>query len=249
MQDILSIQLSIDYCCSPEQVRDHENHFTIYTAQEGRRKFQEQAECFLKIAAVNGKLLFTGRDDIISHCRSRYRDTSGEWFMEAKGLVQLEQELNRFGYRIEQAHPFFATGAKSEVNAHPFEIVRYEKSDIEQFREDKRFSDAFAFCEDAPDELGIAAVMNGTILGMAGASSDSPTMWQIGINVTPEARRKHVGTTLVTLLKNELIDMGKLPYYGTAMSHTVSQRVAVKAGFLPAWSELVCSPLPGNPKA
>ena len=49
-----------------------------------------------------------------------------------------------------------------------------------------------------------------------------------------------VGSLLVGLLKNELLDRGILPFYGTSMSHIVSQKVALNAGFSPAWAELYC---------
>ena len=81
------------------------------------------------------------------------------------------------------------------------------------------------------------------ILGMAGASCDSDTMWQIGINVEDIERGNGIGTMLVALLKNEVLKRGKLPYYGTAMSHVASQRVALSAGFVPAWVELCTSKL------
>ena len=71
---------------------------------------------------------------------------------------------------------------------------------------------------------------------MAGASADSDTMWQIGINVEPGARRRGLATVLVSLLKDEILDRGILPYYGTAMSHIGSLRVAVGSGFIPAWA-------------
>ena len=45
---------------------------------------------------------------------------------------------------------------------------------------------------------------------------------------------------LVEIIKNEILNMGKLPFYGTAMSHIASQRVALNAGFYPAWTELYC---------
>lgn len=45
---------------------------------------------------------------------------------------------------------------------------------------------------------------------------------------------------LVEIIKNEILNMGKLPFYGTAMSHIASQRVALNAGFYPAWIELYC---------
>ena len=55
----------------------------------------------------------------------------------------------------------------------------------------------------------------------------------------PEAEGMGIGTTLVAMLKNAVLDRGVLPFYGTSVSHIASQRVAVKAGFLPAWAELI----------
>ena len=80
--------------------------------------------------------------------------------------------------------------------------------------------------------------MDDKIIGMAGASADSETMWQIGIDVLPEYRGRGIGTNLVTLLKNEVLKRGKIPFYGTVESHLNSQNIAISAGFFPAWAEL-----------
>ena len=82
----LSRQLALDYCCSPADVADSENHFTIYTPQEGRRRFQGSSVCGLKIAVVNGKLLVTGSEEIVTECQKRYADVTGEWFFDMKRL-------------------------------------------------------------------------------------------------------------------------------------------------------------------
>lgn len=64
------------------------------------------------------------------------------------------------------------------------------------------------------------------------------TLCQIGIDVLPQYRGKGIGTNLVTLLKQELLNRGKIPYYGTAVSHINSKNVAINAGFFPAWAEV-----------
>ena len=87
--------------------------------------------------------------------------------------------------------------------------------------------------------IGAAALKNGNILGMAGASCDSPRMWQIGIDVDQAARHQGIGKMLVSMLKNEILKKEILPFYGTGMSHLESQRVALGSGFMPAWVELV----------
>ena len=138
------------------------------------------------------------------------------------------------------ARPGFSSSeTPSEIDASAYGIRWYRGAEIEAFRGDGRFREAFSFCPEAPDVLGVAALRGGRILGMAGASADSPTMWQIGINVEPEARGEGVASMLVGLLKNEILKSGILPFYGTAASHIASQRTALAAGFLPAWAELV----------
>ena len=238
MNEILCRQLALDYCCTPGEILAPGNVFTEYRPLEGRRRYQEQQECFLKIAAVNGKLLFTGRADAVALCRERFADCGAEWFFEADGLRRLDALLRPEGRQVAMVHPFFIAEAPTEEKPGAYELRRYRGAEIEAFRGDARFREAFGFCPEAPDVIGVAALRNGEIVGMAGASADSPTMWQIGINVEPAQRGKGVAELLVTLLKNEILKQGVLPFYGTAMSHIASQRVALAAGFLPAWAEL-----------
>ena len=242
MNEILKNQLAIDFCCTPEMVESKENIFTEYRAQDGRRIFKE-AECFLKVASVQGKLLASGKPDIIEWVKSRYQNGDAAWFMDMENLRALDEGLKPFGCRVGQAHPFYIATERTEVDTKGLEIRKYIGKELEIFRGDERFDEAFLFAELPKDEIGIAACKDGEILGMAGATSDSDRMWQIGINVMQKARRLGVGAMLVALLKNEILDMGRLPFYGTSMSHIASQRVALQAGFYPAWAELYCEKL------
>ena len=238
MNDILCRQLAIDYCCSEDAVRDGKHHFMLHQFQEGRRRFREEKECYLKIAVINGKLLFAGRKDIIGWCEETYHSADAEWFFEAKNIRGLNDRIHEDGYQIKMMHPFYIAETITEVQTVGYDICWYHEAEIEQFRGDDRFQEAYSFYEDAPDVLGVSAMKDGQILGMAGASSDSPSMWQIGINVDADQRRTGIGTMLVTLLKNEILRGGHLPYYGTGFSHIASQRVALGAGFLPTWTEI-----------
>lgn len=74
---------------------------------------------------------------------------------------------------------------------------------------------------------------------MAGASADSPTFWQIGINVNKEYEGRHIASGLVSILKHDILQKGIVPYYGTSFSNLASQHVAVRAGFEVAWVELI----------
>ena len=213
MNEILAKQLAIDFCTDVNSILSKENVFTEYKQLEGRRIFKE-GECYFKAASVNGKIVASGRKDIIQWAREKFKTENGAWFMDMGCLHKVEEGLLRFQCRIGQAHPFY--------------------------RGDKRFGEAFIFDGLPKDEIGIGAYKDGRLLGMAGATSDSDRMWQIGINVMPEAEGLGIGTMLVAAIKNEILDKNRLPFYGTAMSHIASQRVALGAGFVPAWSELYC---------
>ena len=237
MNNLLCRQLALDYCCREEEVRDKENHFTEFSFPEGRRRFREEKDCFLKMAIVNGKLLASGNASIIGWCEKEFGKTTGEWFFEPETLRIIDRRLQESGYMIGMLHPFYISETISAADTKDYEIRWYEGEDIEQFRGDRRFKEAYSFCEEAPDVLGVGAVRNGNILGMAGASADSPIMWQIGINVMPEAEGLGIAKMLVRLLKNEILSRGIQPFYGTAISHLASQSVALGSGFHPAWIE------------
>lgn len=238
MNEILAAQLADDFCCTPQDVMSRRNVFTVYTAREGRRRFHETKECLLKIASVHGKLLVTGREDIVGLCAERYGRTDAAWFMEPAPLRELDGMLAQFHARVGQAHPFFIPGRKVHVSLSGFDVHWYDEEAIMQFKDCGRYGEAYAFSPDAPDVLGVSASRDGLILGMAGASRDSARMHQIGIGVEERARGQGLAVGLVVLLSDALISRGILPFYGTAMSHIASQRVAVRAGFEPAWAEL-----------
>ena len=76
------------------------------------------------------------------------------------------------------------------------------------------------------------------MIGFAACSADCDTMWQIGVDVLPQYRRKGIASTLTSVLASEIIDRGKIPFYCCAWSNIKSARNAIKSGFRPAWAEM-----------
>ena len=241
MKEILYQQLAMDYCCSVAEVSDSSNHFHVYEPLDGRRRFNEEKGCFLKVVSLKNKLLFAGEPEILEWCEKQYAKFPGEWFMEPKTILPLNEKLKEYGHSVTHLHPFYIATEKSKLEPVDYDVIIYRDEEIEQFRGDDRMDEAFSFQSVAPDRIGVGAWKDGKLLGMAGASADSPIMWQIGINVEPDAKGRGIGPYLVARLKNEIIDLGILPFYGTSVSHINSQRVCQKAGFVPAWTEMATS--------
>ncbi len=100
-------QLAIDYCCTVSDIKDNKNHFTEYKKWEGRRQFEESDECILKVIVVNGKLVFTGKKQVVDVCSQKFSNRSGSWFMDVSNFRELDEILAGEEYQIKTAHPFF----------------------------------------------------------------------------------------------------------------------------------------------
>lgn len=97
-----------------------------------------------------------------------------------------------------------------------------------------------ALCENRKhlDVLAVGAFDNDTLIGLAGCSADCETMYQIGVDVLPEYRRKGIASAITSKLAIEILKLGKVPFYCAAWSNIKSVRNAIKSGFRPAWVEL-----------
>ena len=102
-----------------------------------------------------------------------------------------------------------------------------------------------ALCSDRKelDVLGVGAYDGEKLVGLAGCSADADEMWQIGVDVLPEYRRKGIASAITSRLAVEILERGKVPFYCTAWSNMRSVRNAVKSGFIPAWAEMTVKPV------
>jgi len=245
-------QLCEDYSCNMVQILSKENVLTQKAYRPGRRIFRGD-DCFLKLLVVNGKLVVSADDEkFLEENREFFETANAAWFFEPDNIRELESRLAPYGHEIADYHHFYLPGAvklpvqevsddmgNTEVHTEKEKFLRwYFEDELEQFRGDVRFKEALSFVEESPDMLAVTWEENGEIFGMAGASADAKDLWQIGINVLPAGEHRGLGTLLVTKLKEKILEMGKVPFYGTAESHIRSQRVAVGSGFMPAWAEL-----------
>jgi GNAT superfamily N-acetyltransferase len=235
--EIAKAQLALDYNCQPSDFQKDANTIVENKAVAGRRLYDNEG-CLLKILCLGGRAIISASSDIIPWCQEKLLHRDAAWLYQYPRLRAIDKKLNEFGHEIADAHHYYLPNPAVPLVKSELTLKWYESEDILQFENDDRFGEAFVFGRSIPNVLAVAALDGDKIMGMAGASADSETMWQIGIDVLPEYRGRGVGTSLVTLLKNEILRRGKVPFYGTVESHFHSQNIALNAGFFPVWAEL-----------
>jgi len=235
--EIAKAQLALDYNCQLSDFEKSENTIVENKLLKGRRIYGSDG-CFLKIVCFGGRAIISASPEIMPWCEEQLSKKNAAWLFEYPKLRAIDKKLHEFGHEIASAHHYYLPDPKKSEVKSITNVKWYHHEDILQFKDDNRFGEAFAFDKSHPDVLAVAAFDSDRIMGIAGASADSETMWQIGIDVLPEYRGRGVGTNLVSLLKKEILERGKTPFYGTAGSHIYSQNIAINSGFFPAWAEL-----------
>ncbi len=207
---------------------------------EGSRYYAEISD-FFRAIIFKGRLFLMCDDCMYDWAREEYADILPEWFCKYENLRTLDNKLKEYGHEILDTHVYFMpdeeyTGYDFDC---PYHIEELGREEIDKMRDDNPFRHALMYQEGCPDELAFAALdKEGRAIAMSGVSSDGRNLWQIGIDVFDGYRNKGLAVYLTTLIKERVLDMGKVPFYGTSESHSLSQRVAVRSGFIPAWCEI-----------
>ena len=85
------------------------------------------------------------------------------------------------------------------------------------------------------EAVGAVALHENTVVGVATATTDSDTLWQIGVDVHSEHRGRGLGAALTSQVARGVLDEGRVPYYGSSVNNIASRRTAQAAGFYPCW--------------
>lgn len=255
-RDMLQIarkQFCLDTCLDWQQYLKHPNQKvyiqktqyaggTTFPMAEGARRCGG-TDAFFKAIMCMGQLFLSVDEQIYNWAVEQFADCEPEWFCEYGNLRKIDEKLREYGREIKDTHVYYLPGLEDDAGAMPSNFIWYEQEEILRFKDNNRFTRALSFWETQPDVLAVAAMKEKTfnqshMYGMAGASADGAYLWQIGINVVPESAGKGLAVELVRQLKEEIIRRGKVPFYGTSESHTISQTVGLKSGFVPAWTEI-----------
>lgn len=131
-------------------------------------------------------------------------------------------------------------------NYFSYELLR--EDNIQKLRGIKEFDNSLVFDGNGNTSTKIAflAKKDGQIVGLAGASKETDSLFEVGIDVKPQYRKEGLGTGLVTCLTIELMNQGIIPFYSASVTNIGSQIVANRSGYVPCWVDTYGNTLDGS---
>ena len=244
-QDILRIamtQSAADLCAAPDDFEKTENVIVLSRARDDARRYLTLPFSCQLVSYGNNAVASVSPEfrEIAEAYINRY---PVEHLFETPNLHVLNEALMEKGQKI----CFMAEYFLPDLNALrpldcPFEMRILTPQD---FTDLYRPEWSNALCERRKhlDVLGMGAYDGERLVGLAGASADCDTMWQIGIDVLPAYRRQGIASALTSRLAMEILERGKVPFYCAAWCNIRSVRNAIKSGFRPAWVEMTAKPV------
>lgn len=238
--EILAIALrqsAIDSSCAPDDFLSHQNK-TVISAKhpEARKYLSLPFTCDLTsygnniVASVSAKLA-----EPVTQYIQKY---AVEHCFETPNLHILMDQLKDFGCNVCFMAEYFLPDADI-VKPLPcaYEVRLLTPSDFAGCYL-PQWSNALCEKRRQLDMLAVGAYNGGECIGLAGASADCDSMWQIGIDVLPPYRRQGVASSLTSTLAAKILELGKVPFYCCAWSNIKSARNAIHSGFRPAWVQI-----------
>lgn len=233
--------LAVEYNCKSHNFKISENLVTVSALKEGRRRYGNKPY-FFQMVTTGDNAVITADEELQKFLTEFSKGKVGRTLFEIPNLIVLNNELDKYGMCLTTTYHMFLPKRKVEPK-NKYHVKWFYDKEIHQFYKDERFPNAILdeYNENRPDTIVVCAYDGNEIMGMAGCSEDAPGWCQIGIDVLQQYRERGVATYLVTLLKDKIMEQGKIPFYGTTLSNYGSWNVAINSGFAPAWVEIGCT--------
>ena len=236
-------QLALEFGCTPEAFTKQELTLTRAGGMRPGARATFRKDHMLLMAGTGNSVVMAIDDCLRELVEDLAKKVNGIHRMfEFQALKALDIKLSEYGRTIWGVEQFFLPGDNLREIPLPdeFQYQWFDEKTVRRFYPNARFRMALGenYNPDRPDVIALAALDGENIAGMAGASADTETMWQVGIDVKAAYRGRGLGTGLVSALSREMENRGKLPFYGTAVGNLYSQKIAIGCGFIPAWIEV-----------
>ena len=227
MISIVENQLAIDLNCTVEDLNGEKDSFIFVEAKDnpGRRPFIRKEQYF--------EMLTMGKSIVVSATPARLKyvkeQLAGKSRDEAYAMPFISDYAMCYLPDLDNMKQLSAPCGFS------YEII--EKRDISKLTELKGFNYAIQRNTKHPiqNALVMLAKKGDITIAIVSAGAWSSKMWSFEVDVLPEYRSNGLATYLVNALTIEILGRNIVPVYSTTACNIASQKVAYRAGYMPAW--------------
>lgn len=235
---IALLQSSYDCNCEPEDFIKDESVVVLSKKHEKARVYLSSLPFECDMVSYGNNIVAQTSEKLMPVVSEFVKKYPAEHAFETPNIYALNDSLEKYGLKVcFMAEYFLPDVEKLRLLPCEYETRLLNKGDFANLYTDE-WSNALCKERAEYDMLCIGAYDGEKLVGLAGASADCETMYQIGIDVLPEYRRKGIASALTSRLALEIIALGKVPFYCAAWCNIKSVRNAIKCGFRPAWVEL-----------
>lgn len=210
------------------------------------RPYPAWAPSFLAISMGKGAVVAAKRS-IRAEVQAAFRDVDRDGVFMPSQLLAVHASLAPHGLTVYGPYPRLVA-AEDTIRQRPvpdgYRLVIEAQPSRERLQTlgPERWPNAISLRRER-ERRQLATIWAGEDLaGVAMIGSDTPLLWQIGIDVAPEHRGRGLAPVLTAALGRYALDAGCIPFYGVAPANLASINTALSAGFRLAWVEAFTSP-------
>lgn len=229
-------QSAIDLNCSTDDFLSS-NHVIVPSISNEKARKYLKLPFYIDLVSYGNNIVASVSDEFKSIAKNYINSFEFYHCFETPNLYYLNEKLKPFNAAV----CFMAEYWLPDLNVLKpleckYEIRMLNKEDFKDLYK-PQWSNALCEARKELDVLAFGAYDNNQLIGLAGCSADCEDMWQIGVDVLPEYRRKGIASSLTSTLAAEILKRDKVPFYCCAWSNLKSVKNALKSGFKPAWVE------------
>ncbi len=236
--------LAAEVCCRPEDfAEEDELQISELTSSEAinpiRRRFPWRA-CSFAVTTMGAGVVVSATSNWMNWVSELFRDVEPADAFSLDLLSRAYTRAEADSYTLHEPHLYHVTSScdlreRATPAGYAIEVGGQELLETLSFPDWPNAISLSAPAQGRPVTVVALALRNGVVVGVATATADSDTLWQIGIDVRSDHRDKGLGSDLTSRVAAAVLSHGRVPYYGTTVGNIASRRTAMSAGFYPCW--------------
>ena len=246
--ETVAATLAAEACCSLFDLERTGVHVTEFVPDRHdsalRRRFPRREES-LDVVSMGAGVIVTATRIWMPWVTTLFRNVKPDEAFGMELLGECARRARGYAHRLHGPQLFHVTSVQDwrPVRGIPAQY-RIEVGDKELLRSVDQAS--FPHGRIAPGlirqgrdvPVAALAIHREQVVGVATFSTDSDSLWQIGIDVIRKHRGRGLGVALTSRATRVVLDRGRVPYYATSAANITSRRTAQSAGFYPCWTSV-----------